>query len=164
MILIKTLHMLCANKCLLLRQGAALSHYFTSVLFQQKTSVLSQEQTSVLSRQQTSVLSQQKTCILSEQQTFGPEPAEFWPGTRGILLVKSGIRTPRWSVPKVARMTAVQQTPSNQESSRGPQKRPQRIAQQLNCGALGTGTALKILKKNKLLINGAKRPLNCKEE
>ena len=62
-----------------------LSETSTSALSQQQTSVLSQQQTSVLSQQETSVLSQQKTSILSQQQTFGPEPAEFWPGTRGIL-------------------------------------------------------------------------------
>ena len=26
-----------------------------------------------------------ETSVLSQEQTFGPEPAEFWPGTRGIL-------------------------------------------------------------------------------
>ena len=76
-----------------------LSETSKSVLSQQQTSVLSQQQTSVLSQQQTSVLSQQKTSILSQHQTFGPEPAELWPGTRGILRIKSGVRTPCWSLP-----------------------------------------------------------------
>ena len=67
-----------------------------------ETRQMSQQQSSVLSQQQTSVLSQQKTSVLSQQQTFGPEPAEFWPGTRGILSVKSGVRTPRWSLPNHA--------------------------------------------------------------
>ena len=105
------------------RQRTPLSHYFTSVLSQQKTSVLSQQQTSVLSQQQTSVLSQQqtsvlsqqKTSILSQQQPFGPEPAELWPGTRGTLKLKvvSGLPVGASPTRAVARMTAVQQTPSN---------------------------------------------------
>ena len=45
-------------------------------------------QMSAVETGQMSVLSQQKTSILSQQQTFGPEPAEFWPGTRGILKLK----------------------------------------------------------------------------
>ena len=44
------------DRCEQVGQGGALSHFFTSVLFQQKTFVLSQQQTSVLSQQQTSAL------------------------------------------------------------------------------------------------------------
>ena len=103
------------DRCKMVRQGSALSYQWTSVLSQQKASVLSQQQTSVLSQQQTSVLSQQKTSILSQQQTFGPEPAELWPGIRGTLKLKVGSGLPVGASPTraVARMTAVQQTPSN---------------------------------------------------
>ncbi len=54
------------DRCLLLRRGSALSHYFTSALSQQKTSVLSHQQTPVLSQQTTFVSSQQHIVCVSE--------------------------------------------------------------------------------------------------